>query len=326
MIIVKLSGGMGNQLFQYAMGKALAEQYDSQLKVDISIYDNTISGHKVNSEPTDFNEFYHLPKFDISADEASSADIGEVVRFGRYGKYISENRMTKRLDEFLADICTHTYPVRSTFNYYIEHTSQYGRFNPEMLEVGPDAYINGYWETPEYFEDIRPIIEKEFELKSDLSVESQAVASRIRETESVGLHVRRGDFVDTNIDLPIEYFEKAIDCINRKGKDVFVVSTEMEWVKKNINIDTSVTYVDHHHSEDGTRTPKGHEYFKLLQLCDDIIISNSTFSWWAAWLGQNDDTTVVCPYIWRPENPQHGTIYVRELDLIPSSWNVIEWR
>jgi hypothetical protein len=105
----------------------------------------------------------------------------------------------------------------------------------------------------------------------------------------------------------------------------FVFSVDMNWVEKNININGKTVYVNHKHTDDGDRTPKAYEYFKLLSLCDDKIISNSTFSWWAAWLNETPETRVICPYLWRPTYPETGMKFVSNIDLIPESWEVIYW-
>jgi hypothetical protein len=316
---------MGNQLFQYAASKRLAERYNTDLKLDLSYYGKQLGENRVDQDSSKETIFFHLSKFSITADEATPADIDEVLRFGRYGKYLADRIISKRLNKLLLK-ARMNYQISSSFlNYYNEKSTQYGRYNPELLGVGPNAYIDGYWETPKYFEDIRAILEREFELQTELSAKSQNIARRIQETKSVGLHVRRGDLVKSGNDLPIEYFEEAIRFVADTNTTYFVFSVDMDWVKNHVKIDAPVVYVDHHHPNNGNRTNKAHEYFELLKLCEDTIISNSTFSWWAAWLGQEEESTVVCPYIWRPQDPPSGMKYVRNLDLIPNSWDVIKW-
>jgi hypothetical protein len=324
MIVVSIKGGLGNQLFQYATARSLAEKYNTAIKIDLSFFDYWMDEHRAYRSPSDI-VYYHLDNFDIVGTKADRGDIDSVIRFGKRGKRIAEMLTSSRISPYLEPFRQEYGLAGRLLNYYGERTPDQGRFNPAILEAGPSCYLNGYWESPKYFEDIREILVSEFTPATDLSDKSQQVLERIQEKSSVGLHVRRGDLVEFDNALPKAYFERAIAEFDDENVKFFVFSVDPDWVAENIDIDAPVEYVDHYHPDEGTRTPMAWEYLVLMNCCDHKIISNSTFSWWAAWLDCDSNTNILCPAIWRPNYPPDGMKYVRNLDLIPDSWEVIQW-
>ncbi|WP_254279260.1 alpha-1,2-fucosyltransferase [Haloarcula marina] len=324
MIIASLKGGMGNQMFQYATGLRLADAYDTQLKVDLSFFDTTVNGFAAYQTPAD-TVFFHLDNFDISAEEASSQDVYDVIRFGRLGKRIARTWTGSRFRSHTDRLRANYSVAGRLLNYYRERECDEGRFNPSLLDGGPNCYIDGYWESPRYFESIKERLESEFALRDGLTDAGEDVATEIRNTHSVGLHVRRGDVTQSGNALPTEYYERALQAFAGEDVTVFVFSVDQTWVRENVDIGFPTVYVDHLHAEDGKRTPDAYEYFRLFNLCDHKVIANSTFSWWGAWLNETDETRVLCPYIWKPNYPESGMRYVGNIDLIPEEWRIVKW-
>jgi hypothetical protein len=178
--------------------------------------------------------------------------------------------------------------VKENFNY---------NFNKEFIipSKGITFYYGG-WHSENYFKDAQDVILNEFEFILPNNPENKSHIESIKATNSIALHVRRGDFMNAdNIHLfgdvcTTKYFEKAVALIESKvvNPHFFVFSNDLKWVKENIAID-NVTYVG---CNSGTDSWKD---MCLMSLCQHNIISNSTFSWWGAWLNKNANKIVVSP-------------------------------
>ncbi len=179
-------------------------------------------------------------------------------------------------------------------------------------------FIDGYFQCEKYFCNIRSILLKEFTLKSSLSSYSSSLKKNIESFENtVSLHVRRGDYVSNKVfsdvhgTCNLDYYKKAIEYISKEFEDIkfFVFSDDIAWTKENIDIE-NVIYVD---SEEN-RIP--HEDMYLMSLCSHNIIANSSFSWWGAWLNQNNEKIVIAPKRWFSDDKMQN----QSLDIVPSSW------
>lgn len=325
MIIVNIKGGLGNQMFQHAIGRKLSEKFDANLRYDLTKYKCESNDIPVDKKSSPDDIYFHLNKFSLQYNQCSKSELNSVIRFGSYGRQIGDILVSKVRGRLNNLVKNYSLAGRS-LNYYRERQEDSRKYNPAVLNAGPDVYLDGYWESYKYFSDIRNKLEDDFALGRDLTSESQEIARRIKETNSVGIHIRRGDFVHFNTELPISYFDHAIDIFDHRDFTFFVFSVDMQWVISNISIESPTVYVDHHHPEQGNRTPEAVEYFQLLKLCDHTIISNSTFSWWAAWLNQDSDSKVVCPCVWRPSSSENEPTHVQDLDIIPKHWNVVNWK
>lgn len=282
MIIVKLIGGMGNQMFQYALGRSLAIRNKTDLKMDLSGYEQ-----QKGITP----RAYGLSVFAIQADVAS---VNEVDRIRYSNLFFAKLGISgkKYVRERMANI-----------------------FDSHILDIGDDHYFEGYWQTERYFKDIRDVLLREFSLKPEYDHLDPSLLRAMADGESVALHVRRGDYVShvgTNQyhgTCSSEYYQSAIRYIADKigNPSFFVFSDDIEWVKKNIAVDFSVTYVS-----DGIL--KDYEELTLMSKCKHNIIANSSFSWWGAWLNQNPDKIVVAPKKWfnDPDAAKN--------DIVPDSW------
>lgn len=283
MIIVNLKGGTGNQLFQYALGRHLAYKNNDTLKLDVGGLDRA---NKVG-------DIYRPLQLDVFTIQKTVATDEEIKRlkypFGLFSK---------------------------AWRWFIFHafSDKNTLFYPSVLKKTGDIYLDGYWQSPHYFDAIRGILLKELMLVQPLSPAAQATAQRITSTPSVSLHVRRGDYIKNPRVLKEfgvcskEYYSKAIEQIatSTPNATYFIFSDDIEWVKANLAVGEHAVFV-----KDPTITDT--EELMLMSMCSHNIIANSSFSWWGAWLNQHPDKIVVAPTPWF--NTQ-----MFDPSLIPSSW------
>lgn len=265
MIIVKIIGGLGNQMFQYAYAKAL-EQRGNEVKIDITVFET----YKLHGG-------YQLDKYDIDLKESS---VEENNRY--YSKTIFSKILRK---------------VGVKSSTVIREKSLL--FDDTFLNIEDDDYIEGYFQSEKYFKNIRDILLEQFSIKQNLSNYTTEIEKKIIKTKnSCSIHIRRGDFVNTtNINIhgncDLVYYKKAISSLeDRIGKlKFFIFSDDIEWCKQNLEINNTV-YIDSKEK----RIP--HEDIYLMSLCGHNIIANSSFSWWGAWLNKNEDKIVIPPKRW----------------------------
>ena len=292
MIITKLIGGLGNQMFQYAAGRRAAYVNNTSLKLDITGYEN-----QVGITPRK----YILHIFNIKEDFATKEEINKLK---------GENQgflvlIYKKISKITKPYCQQPY-VRQ----------KYFHFDPNILKVSNDTYFDGLWQSEKYFSDISNIIRREFTLKNNPNKINNRILATIDGVNSVSLHIRRGDYVSNPIAsqtlgvLSLDYYKTALAFIAKKVKKahVFVFSDDMSWAKKNLKTSLPIYFIDHN------KENKVHEDLHLMSRCKHHVIANSSFSWWGAWLSDNSQKIVIAPKRWF-NNPN---LNIR--DLIPKDW------
>jgi hypothetical protein len=293
MIVVRLWGGLGNQMFQYAAARRLAHVNGAALKLD--------TGWFGNEAPGDTSRRYELGVFRIDAGFASA---GEARRL-RGPDIRRWPRIVKKLVAVVGYAGRRSYVGEKHYH-----------FDPEILRLKGDIYLDGYWQSEKYFRDAAEVIRNDFRLKPAPEGANRELMRKIGECESVSLHFRRGDYV-TNVNAAayhgtasLDYYAAAIDAIlSRVGSPrLFVFSDEPEWVKRNLKAHLPVTYVE------GNGEANAAEDLRLMSACRHHIIANSSFSWWGAWLGGNPGKVVVAPRKWF----NAGNADTK--DLIPEGW------
>lgn len=294
MIVVTLSGGLGNQLFQYAAGRALACRHQTTLKLDISRY-AAIPAAETPRE-------YLLDHLNIHAEIASASELESIFaasarqRFGLPWPWKGSASL----------------PGSTPFSIYHE---QLNRFNRDFLVLPDNICLCGYWQSERYFSGIGDSIRREFEPARDWSPENLRLAEEISGTHSVSLHVRRGDYVtDEQARLAhgtcsLKYYATCMEEIGKKvaSVHVYVFSDDPQWAADNIRTHFQRTIVEHNVS------PAEAVFdLSLMGLCKHNIIANSSFSWWGAWLNRNPRKMVFAPSQW---------FCLKEAqDLLPPSW------
>lgn len=314
MIIVRVLGGLGNQLFQYALGRRLTYDTDTTLLLDTEWYDR--STYRMNH----FSDIeFKLDAFDTSFSIANDCDVRSVVPGGRRGTNVA-----RRLCRYCPRV------LQRTANYYLEiqngylsnhvpptcdrHVPHGHTFEPSILDIEGPVYLDGFWQTEEYFRAIERVIRNELSVSTSELVQQNEIQHQIASTNSVGIHVRRGDYVKIGEALPLAYYKSAVSAISSKVTDphFYLFSDDIDWVKNNLSPPHSTTYVTGQYSD------KDYTDLELLRQCDHKIISNSTFGWWGAWLGEPRSGTVIVPSIWIHNQP------VRNLDIVPDRWDIID--
>jgi hypothetical protein len=282
MIIIQIKGGLGNQLFQYATARQVSVNQNVALKFDFTylhnqqIYSNTV-------------RYFELDKLNVNANIASEREISTVKK-QRWLNYLLHN----------------VYQERSL------------RFDKNVFKAGKNCFLSGYFQSEKYFINIRDILLKELTFKEPLLDQYFIKTTEtIKNCNSVSLHFRRGDYITnetankTHGLLPLEYYEKAVKLISEKVKNpfFFVFSDEIEWAKEHFKSEFPVVFVEK--SDDNL-----HSDFRLMSLCKHNIIANSSYSWWAAWLNQNDNKIIISPQKWFSNEQKN----LQTSDLIPEKW------
>lgn len=289
MIIVKLQGGLGNQMFQYALGRHLSIKNNAQFKLDTSPLNETAQNVTKRE--------YDLSVFNI---KESFATEKEVAWFKKY-------RFKPGKIWFLYN---RTVVNRSRYAW-----EEHFNFEPWILDLKDPVYLDGFWNTEKYFKDIEDVIRKDFTLKESLSAKGAELLSQIKQTESVSLHVRRGDYISdpkTTAWLGVcslEYYDRAIKRITKSIESpyFFIFSDDPIWAKENVTPPFPTTYAP-------SNTEHPEEDMILMSKCKHSIIANSSFSWWGAWLNTNPQKIVVAPKQW------FKTEKMDTRDIIPETW------
>lgn len=278
MVIVRLHGGLANQMFPYAAGRRLSLVLGTQLKLDIA-------GFSIYHErgEIDFRQ-YGLSVFNIEESFASPDEIAKLttVRQGKLSSFVHR--------------LFHNKPKRP--KSYVREKHIY--FDPDILILQDDVYLDGNWNSWHYFADIESIIRSDFTFKNPATGENRIFLEKIRSCESASLHVRRGDYANdakTNSihgTCSLDYYQRAIHFIADRVKDphFFVFSDDLNWVRDNLRISFPCTFVDCNGPLDG------HEDMRLMSQCKHNVIANSGFSWWSAWLNPYHEKIVVAPRKW----------------------------
>lgn len=290
MIIIKVMGGLGNQMFQYSFYKQLKSQI-KDAKLDLSVFENC-----------NLHNGYELNKiFNVDEDIASKDEIMKL------SEDYSNNQIFRRIKRKFFGI-KRTHYVQRDFGY--NKLDFIGNMN--------DLYLEGYWQSEKYFSDVKDVIVKEFTFKNKLTNKNKEIVKLIKDSNSISVHIRRGDYIFNPEASKIysgicnlEYYKNALDIIkNNVSKPQFLVfSDDMDWVKNNLSLESCV-YVD------WNKNQESYIDMQLMSLCKHNIIANSTFSWWGAWLNSNENKIVIAPKKWFNTN-------ANTTDLIPESWKRI---
>lgn len=287
MIIARLKGGLGNQLFQYAMGRVLALKQGTELILDTRGF---------SQDPL---RNYRLDSFQIQA------------RPSNHFWFFPENRIGRRLN-----ILLQWFRKQTSQPLTLMRETQFS-FNPTALLAPDHSYIDGYWQSEKYFAPIREQLLQDLCLIIPLSSSQADLAQAIRNDEhAVALHVRRGDYVADPATTTfhglcsLDWYQQAakLVCAQVPNANFYVFSDDYEWVKNNLKLPAPIRFIEP--SPDGQEAIDLH----LMSLCQHNIIANSSFSWWGAWLNANPHKIVIAPQRWFAAGHQDTS------DLIPEKW------
>lgn len=272
MKIVKLMGGLGNQMFQYAFGQVIkADAYDVSWFEDVKNY------------PTVTPRAYELDFFKCSPHLTTL-------------KAKKRNILSKLLCQISSDKIIKEKPA----NVY----------NPKLLKIKKGVF-KGYFQCAQYCEAVRLQLLADFVPQNQPNEANQEILNKIKSTNSVSLHVRRGDYIQfqhVHGLCDLAYYQKAIDLIDShvSNPHFFLFSDDIAWVEENLKIKFPYTIVDINQGKDSPWD------IWLMKNCQHNIIANSSFSWWGAWLNENPNKIVIAPATWFSDGSP--------TDIIPHDW------
>lgn len=273
MIIVKLQGGLGNQMFQYAAAASLASKKHTELAINKEWFKQK------------FEKQYTPRKYEL-------------------GAYKLDDQVKNRKNMSWLK-------ARMLYKSYTDGAFLYDK---NFFRLPKNTILEGYFQSEKYFLDIRKKLLQDFNYKHKATQETEEVIKKLKNCESVSIHIRRGDYV-TNKNanqfhglLGKEYYAKAIKIINKKVSkpNFFVFSDDIAWAKVNIRTNSPIRFIDF--------TSSGIEDMRLMRQCKHNIIANSSFSWWGAWLGGAETKTVVAPKNWFKSKDLDTS------DVLPERW------
>ncbi len=288
-ISIRLMGGLGNQMFQYAALRTMMLKYN--LKGNISLKGITNITHNV----------YCLNHFNISKEVQviNSETFKSKINYLLYGFYCLF--LMKRKCGF--KVIKKVQPILNSLGMYCV----------------PDGYVNlsnsycnnnvmvGYYQSLKYFDEYKDIIKDELKVTDEVLEKNKVLLKEIKNNNSVCIHIRRGDYVGTKHQVCDEnYYLKAAEIINKKVKNakLYIFSDDLEWVKENIKFKDKVYYVEGNNN---------YEDLRLMYSCKHFIISNSSFSWWAQYLTDNKKRITIAPQKWF----QNGN---QKVDIFENDW------
>lgn len=293
MIITRLIGGLGNQMFQYASGQALASKLDCDVKVDIS----DLVKYKLHNG-------YELKKvfesnFQIASEDDKDAVLGFCNNF-IFKKIISTN---------IIKLPFRGYAAEPHFHYW-----------KDIQDLQKNVYLDGYWQSEKYFSSIKSKLRKKFTFKRIIDSHNLHLINNIKKTNAVSIHIRRGDYLSNSKAnsffgvCPLSYYHNAVNFMSSNVNDptFYIFSDDISWAKKNFKIDKPHYFLDHNSGK------RNWVDMNLMSLCNHNVIANSSFSWWGAWLNSNPNKIVLYP------SKLFNNINIDSSDYCPASWKSIK--
>lgn len=281
MICVRLMGGLGNQMFQYALGRHLALKNRTELVVDTTYFEliPSKSEHFVKRK-------YDLDIFNVETNILNPKETSWLPCYSANPMHKIKHCMKKYFN---------LYERLDSYKLSIEKVPF--SIDNEILKASKNTYLIGYWQNEEYFKDIEAQIRHDFTFRNTFDKNVHELAQEINSVNSICLNIRRGDFVNnpTHGFVGLEYVYKAVNRIRGilNIDKVYVFSDEIDWCIRNLRLDVPHFFVTYAYAGE-----KFSSYLYLMTKCRHFIISNSTFGWWGAWLSEYTEKMVIAPKRW----------------------------
>lgn len=272
-ITTQIQGGLGNQLFQYATGKALSNRLGCPLQLDINWFDQ---GWK-----------------DVTPRKFLLSELKLNYGIAQIASPIAAPKKWRRIAQTILPIS----PCVISDRPY--------RFNQQLNQFMPyahqDVYLMGYWQSFRYFDSIRSQLISEMQPAQALSAHYRSYLEKIQGIASVMVHIRRGDYVHLPVAakvhgfLGLEYYQKGMDLLLAKDPATrfFIFSDDLNWAKSNLPHQEKSCFIE---SSDKHNAPV--EELFLMSQCQRHLIANSSLSWWGAWLSSSAKPLVIAPKSW----------------------------
>lgn len=288
MIVIRLKGGMGNQMFQYAFAKGLAATLKTEVEIDCSLLLDRARRNGFIYRDYDLTIFNIEERFRVNPVVLKTLYKFKSSTFGNW----------------LKRIITLGKPIVKEKHFHADKSI--------IKDPQDNVIYDGWWQSELYFENVKDLIRQEFTFKKPLLIKTD-IADRIKSTTAVCLNVRRTDFL-TNSTLNStnkDYFMEAVRKMAELVKDpyFFIFSDDTKWCEENLILDWPSEVVQH-----DLKGEKFGNYMQLMILCKHFIIPNSSFAWWAVWLNDTHGKHVIAPKNWFNEGDYDTS------DLIPSNW------
>jgi hypothetical protein len=295
-VIVELDGGLGNQMFQYAVGRRLAKVNKSGLRLDLgaryggaSLRDYGLDAFRIQTPPERTGWLARLrpapPAEPIWLRERKAYDAAELAA------------------HLAAD------PEAATARRLL--------FDESLLTAGGNCRLTGYWQDERYFADIAGLIRREFTLRAGLDERSMAMLRRIMAAPSAFIHIRRTDYLSHNYNgffgtCEPDYYRAGLAILRERhgnALNIFAFSDEPDWVRAQFPDIAGLQVIDWNGAQ------PAHDLM-LMRSCDHAIIANSSFSWWGAWLGEKPGNSIIAPRLWFAGRPDFT-------EIVPTRWQVL---
>jgi hypothetical protein len=301
MIITRLTGGLGNQMFQYAAGLALAERRRTVLKLDVSWF-------KEDPQYEAHNR-YALSCLNITEQFATEEEVDRVrgVALTRTERWTVKAARLLRL---------YQYARRHAGPSNLHYAERFG-FYPGFLEQPDNTYLHGMWQSERFFAGVSDILRLHFSFRYPPQPAVVAMSDRIaRGGPSAAIHFRRGDYVRNSTFnqeigvVGLDYYRRATELLLKRhpGLTFYVFSDDIDAIEREFTPPGPHVFVR------ATKPWHSYDKIRLMSQCDHAIISNSTFAWWGAWLNPSPEKTVIAPDPWFAAKPEEGS------EVVPESW------
>ena len=281
MIIVRIHFGLGNQLFQYALGRSISLQKGVEFSLDTSYF--------LRSPNSEHPRIYQLNHFNI---------VENIASIDKVNTYLKPVGLKKKWRDALYTVLPY---YKRSMIYEMKRS-----YDKNILRIKKNnVYLHGFWQDERFFSAIEDNLRKDLTFKTKPSDSDIDVLEKISTTNAVSIHIRRGDYLTDQYVIKyigmcdLQYYYKAVEAISRLVDNCvfYIFSDDATWVKENFKIRFPSVIVNHNSQENSFQD------LRLMSNCKYHIISNSTFSWWSAWLAQNRDKIVIAPKVWRSKGP-----------------------
>ena len=290
MVIVRLTGGLGNQLFQYAAARRLALVRGAELALDVGWFRHEAAGYPAERP-------YELRHLDLPA-RVITLPPATILRW--------ERGLAARVERW---------PGRRIRLAVIRQSSDWSGVDERVLDGPADVVLDGYWQNEGYFQDAAEMIRAELRLPAAPEPRFAELLEAIGSSEAIAVHVRRGDYVtvpqvaEVHGTLELSYYREAVSLVaHRAGLDahVFVFSDDPGWVEEHLVFELPTTHIGH------TVWPATAE-LRLMASCRHHVVANSSYSWWGAWLAEHPRQVVIAPKAWTRNTDSSAIVPARWL-------------
>jgi hypothetical protein len=299
MIITRLAGGLGNQMFQYAAARGLQRDLSEKIILDTRLLQKLESDiEKIIQRPYALNVFPNLQAIEITKN---------------FRRLLSNTNFVSKI-------------WLKHFNVITANVEQIGMVPIDVPFVSSkNIYLSGNFQSEIYFKKRRVELLEDFKFPK-LDGRNELIKTKIlNSSNSVAIHFRRGDYLSTlnkkvYTSVNLQYYQQAISTLksksNLKKLDIFVFTDDIDWVSKNImNSSLNLVFVE------GNKNEESWKDMYLMTCCRHHIIANSSFSWWGAWLSKNNGVKIAPRYWFHPNTVSYDINHI-----IPSSWMLIDYK